>query len=169
MDYVAYRLWAMKNLEHILDALVWRWYHCKTMVIFKRHVASVNHHRSRKYFTSTHPAPTGTISIPSQIDLVTLKNNVIIWWPNSQTRLHTPAGSVVKRVTGGQALDWTGEWTVRETGVVSISFCFLNRGKRQKKTLQTSRVMRFEHIRCLSAAVRFYLILIRCQPTKQSP
>ena len=68
-----------KNLEHILDAVVWRWCECKVMVIFKRHVAHVNHHRLRKYFTNTHPAPTGTIFIPIQIELLTLKNNVIIW------------------------------------------------------------------------------------------
>ena len=40
----------MRNLEHILDAVVWRCCHCKIMVIFKRHVAPVNHHRLIKIF-----------------------------------------------------------------------------------------------------------------------
>ena len=57
----------------ILDAVVWRWCHCMVMVIFKRHVAPVNHRRLRKYFTITHTAPTGTIFISRQIEWFTLK------------------------------------------------------------------------------------------------
>ena len=68
----------MRSIEHILDAVVSRWCHCKVMVIFKRHVAPINHHQLRKYFTSTHPAQTGKIFIPRQIELFTLKNNGII-------------------------------------------------------------------------------------------
>ena len=38
------------------------------MVIFRRHVGPVNHQQLRKYFTSTHTIPTGTLPGPGQID-----------------------------------------------------------------------------------------------------
>ena len=40
----AYRLCAIRNLEHILDAVVWQWWYCMVMVILKRRVGPVNHH-----------------------------------------------------------------------------------------------------------------------------
>ena len=44
----AYQLCAMWKLEHILDPVIRQWCHCKVMVIFKRHVGPVNHHRLEK-------------------------------------------------------------------------------------------------------------------------
>ena len=81
-----YRLKAFFTLSlicQVFRATFWWLCHCIIMVIFRHHVGPASHHRLIKYFTSTHPALTGTFLGPKQIDD---KQQCIWMCPNQQCR-----------------------------------------------------------------------------------
>ena len=62
----------------------WWWCYCNKMVMMvmlKRDVAPVNYHQLRKYFTNTHPGPSGPLLGPRQIDS---KEKCILMHPSVQ-------------------------------------------------------------------------------------
>ena len=70
-------------LAEYVVSLFWWWSHCNIMVILRHSEGPVNRHRSRKYFRSRHPAPTGTLLGPRQIDN---KEKCILMHPTMQVK-----------------------------------------------------------------------------------